>query len=328
MIQDPQGLRQHVTGRSPAAGWRAPAFPDIVAHVLKNAAAWLMAAALTLPGRALAALPCPEGGQSEPSEVALSLKNVGLDLRDGGSWAKAARSFRDAADELAECESLDDERLRWSLWAVEAFERSAGSPEEQRAMGEFVEHQLAILDRHPASGSMADLPRLREARDRLRPAAPPESADRPPEGPSPPPASGGRPPRFKAQAAMIGVGGAVLVTSLVTMGAFLVKAKRLTGALDDLYGQFGANDCGLRPADDYPSSDAATCDDLRAQRGDIQDKGRTANAVAIGSMAFAVVGGAVAIAGLAWMLRDRRRDPQSRVLITPTWTGLRLEGRF
>lgn len=297
---------------------------------LDDVAAWLTAAALTLPGSAAAAgPPCPAGGQAEPSEVALSLKNVALDLRDGGSWTKSTRAFRDAADELAECESLDDERLRWSLWAVEAFDKSAASPEEQREMVKFVERQLEILDGHPASRTMADLPRLREARARLQPAERPNTGPELASDSNSPAPSDRRPPRSRAPAAVLGVGGAVLVAGVAVLIPFASRARKLDAELNQrLYPEFMANGCHIDSSGDSPDSSPATCNSLRAEREELVSSGRTAAAVAYTGAAFVAIGGIVTITGLVLLLRDRRRNQQSRLQVIPTIGGVRLEGRF
>ena len=91
-----------------------------IAHVTLLSFALTSSPAAALP-------PCPAGGMPQPPGKALALKNAAQDLRDSEEWAKAAQSFRYAADELPTCDDFDDERLRWSLWAVEAFDRSAST---------------------------------------------------------------------------------------------------------------------------------------------------------------------------------------------------------
>lgn len=271
----------------------------------------------------------PECSSAQPSERALALKNAALELRDAESWGKAAGGFRDAADELSGCEGLDDERLRWSLWAIEAFERNPGPPEDRQAMQEFVERQLKILESHPASHSMTDLPRLREARGRLQPVkttTSPADAE-----PSLDPRRTSRSPRSRAGMTLVGVGSAVFIPSLVLMGAFSAKNFALNSDLrgaDGVYVHMKNTHCGITPMEDLSGSNPANCDALRSERERIKDDGHSNNRILTASIVTSIVGGAAALAGLVLLIRNRKQVQQSRLRIAPMFGGLQLGGHF
>lgn len=296
---------------------------------LSGYVAGVVAGTLTLAS--LPASAAPACADTQLSEGALALKNAALELRDAGSWAKAARSFRDAADELSPCPELDDVRLRWSLWAVEAFEKAPASPEDRESMGDFVARQLAILQGHTESADLADLPQLHAARERLRP----DTAEKPAEvqGASPPAPSAG-PSSSKAPVALIGTGSALLVPSLVLVGAMKAKSAQLSEQLNGaggIYDQMNEEMCGVLPDEDSPGSDSAQCDALREARSRIRDDGRLVNAIGYTAIATSVVGGVLAITGIALLVRARKRARgglQSRLQLMPTFGGAHLSGHF
>lgn len=284
-----------------------------------------------LSGSPAAALPpCPAGGMTQPPGKALALKNAAQDLRDGEEWAKAAQSFRYAADELPTCDDFDDERLRWSLWAVEAFDKSASTDETRRAMADFLVRQLEVLESR--ASALPDLPQLQAARDRLQP----PSIRRPP----PPPADPGledtaatpatRP--SKTPLVLLGVGGTVVVLSVALLTPFSLRNSRLDRMLngdDGVYAQMAAQGCGLSPTEDRIPGFAANCNTLRQAREDFLAEGKVANAVVISTAVTATLGGVAAITGLALHLR-RRSDKKSTSAMTigPTPGGLLVQGRF
>lgn len=282
--------------------------------------AWLTAVAVTLPGRTTAAAPaCPEGGLTQPPEAALSRKNAALDLRDGGSWAAAARSFRDAADELPACPELDDVRLRWSLWAVEAYEHGDAPAADRRATAEFVDRQLALLEDHPTSRELPDRQRLRAAGERLRPRPAPATTS---------PAPAGERTARTTPLFLLGLGGAALASSLALVGVFSVRNRRLNAGLFEFYDRFATAGCGLDPAQDVWWSGPATCQALRDERTQMLAAGARNNRLVIAGAVTTALGASLALAGLVMLLRRTPRAGQARVRVTPTLAGLRVEGNF
>lgn len=293
-----------------------------IAHVTLLSFALSSSPAAALP-------PCPAGGMTQPPGKALALKNAAQDLRDSEEWAKAAQSFRYAADELPTCDDFDDERLRWSLWAVEAFDRSASTDEARRAMADFVVRQLEVLEAR--ASALPDLPQLQAARDRLQPTPirrpPPPLADPGFEdAPTSPPPRPSRTPLV-----LLGVGGAVLVLSVALLTPFSLRNSKLDRMLNGeggVYAQMAAQGCGLSPTQDRIPGFAANCNTLREAREDFLAEGKVANTVVISTAVTATLGGVLAITGLALHLRQRKNSDKAAMLVGPTLGGFFIQGRF
>lgn len=286
----------------------------------------LVLLALMLASRPAAAIPaCPKGGAGEPSGRALALKNAAQDFRESEAWVEAARSFRNAADALPACETFDDERLRWSLWAVEALEKAGSPTAERSAMSDFLARQLAVLEDHETGRSLPDLPQLQAAHEQLRPAA--TSRDDAP-------AEATRSRRATTGIALLGVGSGVLVASVALLAPFSLRNARLDGELNGrngVYMQMLVAGCGLSPAADHVGSNLAACNQLRNEREDILDRGKVSNGIVLGTAVTATVGGLVALTGVVLFLRERNRTREtarSTVSVTPTWGGVLVQGRF
>lgn len=274
--------------------------------------------------------PCPAGGMTQPPGKALSLKNAAQDLRDSEEWAKAAQSFRYAADELPTCHDFDDERLRWSLWAVEAFDKSATTDEARRSMADFVVRQLEVLEGH--ASTLPDLPQLQAARDRLQPTPirrpPPQLADPGLDDTAASPAP--RPSRTPL--VLLGVGGAVLVLSVALLTPFSLRNARFDRMLngkDGVYAQMAAQGCGLSPGEDRIPGFVPNCDALRGHREQLLADGKVANAVVISTAVTATLSGIAAITGLALHLRQRSNKRAVKTMtIGLTPGGLIMQGHF
>lgn len=295
--------------------------------------AHLILLTLALSSRPAAALPaCPAAGMSQPPGKALSFKNAAQDLRDREEWAKAAQSFRHAADELPTCEDFDDERLRWSLWAVEAHEKS-GDTGAQQAMSDFVARQLAALEDHPSGRALPDLPQLQAARDRLQPSP----LQRPAPTAAPPPDTSPDHPHARSSRAplvLLGVGGAVLALSVALLVPFSLRNKDLDRQLNGeggIYDQMAAMGCGITPAADEIPGNLNNCNYLRDDREELLAHGQVANAIVIGTAVTASLGGIAAITGLGLHLRQRRaarETAKTTLTLGPTLNGVFVRGRF
>ncbi|MBL9104400.1 MAG: hypothetical protein JNL82_25870 [Myxococcales bacterium] len=290
---------------------RRPCVPLLIAALI---ASWpAPAPALAPPAK------CPKKVDAAPPAEALELKNVAQDMRSAEAWTKATRYFRDAVVALPRCPTYADERLRWTLWAVETFEASRAAPDDD--LRGFVDAQLDLLA--PDTDRLPDHPQLVAARERLQPVAEPEPQPVPEDIP-PPPVRRSRP----AGPALLGTGGAVLVVGAVLGGVFASRARGLSDQLNGdagLYDQAAAVGCGAEPT----AGDDPSCTDLRADIDHTRDAGHSADTVAVVGISLAAVGAALALTGLGLTLHARRaRRSESTLRVVPQWAGLSLTGRF
>ena len=264
---------------------------------------------------------CPEDDGAPPPSEALALKNAAQELRAAGSFAKAARYFRDAVEELPACAAFADERLRWSLWAAEMSGR-AGVADDGELL-KFLDASLAEIESTLAGRELPDYLQLVATRDDERAAL----AARPRTRPRPPAAPRGR---DRVGLGLMAGGAPLVVTGAALLAAFSVKANRLSGDLagvGGLYTQWSALDCSLAAQPGEPPG----CADLRARRSELRTEGLAANRVVVTSIALLAVGAALALAGLAVHihgLRQRRRAGAARLRVVPAGAGLVLHGSF
>ena len=263
---------------------------------------------------------CPDDPAVAPPSDALALKNAAQEMRAAESWAKASRLFRDAVEELPDCATYADERLLWSLWAVETFERA-----EIKDDGELLrstEDAVTKIEASPNGRLHPDYPRLVGARDRLRASARGRPRSRRP------PAVARAPFATRLGVGLMASGAPVLLTGTIVAGVYSARANALTDRLtgdNGIYEQWTAAGCG--PAAE--PGEAAACEGLRGTRADIRREGHTVNTVVITSLVMVAVGSVLVLAGLGSYLHGRsvaRRHAQLRVV--PTFGGLAVHGRF
>jgi len=279
-----------------------------------------LSAALVLswstPAVALAPPRCPKKADAAPPAEALELKNVAQDMRSAEAWQKASRYFRDAARALPACSTFADERLRWTLWAIEAFEHTR-APADDELRG-FVDEQIEVLA--PEADRLADHSQLLAARERLAPAPAAEPEPVPGDRPSPPPASRGR----NLGIGLAVSGGVLLVAGAVVGGVFAARAR---GLADELNGAGGRYD-QLAAAGCNGMAAGSECDGLRGGIAELRDDGRRANTIAVVGISLAVVGVALAATGIGLTLRARKDRRAAAVRALPQWGGLVLSGQF
>lgn len=278
--------------------------------------ALLAALATAWPQLALAAPACPKKADASPPAEALELKNVAQDLRSSEAWGKASRYFRDAVAALPECSTYADERLRWTLWAIEAFEHTR-APVDDELRG-FVDRQIEALA--PEAEKLADHGQLIAARERLAP-APVAEEPVPEDSPEPGPVSA------RGRGAGIGLaagGGALLVTGAVLGGVFAGRARGLSDELNGaggLYDQQAAAGCN-------GTGGAASCEEVRGEIAGVREDGRRANTIAVVGISLAAVGAALAVTGIGLTIRARRARRAAGLQVAPAWGGLVVSGVF
>ncbi len=265
---------------------------------------------------------CPADPVAAPPSEALALKNAAQEMRAAQSWAKASRLFRDAVEELPACATYADERLRWSLWAVETFDRAQVADDGQllRALEDAVDK----IETTPNGRLLPDYPQLVAARDRLRDSAPWRPFTRAPDQPR-------KPMAIRLGIGLMAGGAPVLLTGTILAGVFGARAvvlnDRLTGPAG-VYEQWGAAGCG--PAAE--PGEASACAGLRDTRTDIRSQGAAVNRVVIASLVLVGVGSAVVLAGLGTYLhgrkQGRRLGQRADLRILPSFGGLTISGRF
>lgn len=170
--------------------------------------------------------------------------------------------------------------------------------------------------------------------ERITPKEPePEGPVEPPT-PEPPPVDPGKSKRVTG-IALIGVGGGMMVAGTVVGAIFADKGVDLRDQLDtELYPDFKTNGCGTSPDKDAPGANMGTCNDLRAKRSDLRDRGATVNGVAGGMLAVGLVGLGLAVGGAVLFAKGKRTSDawkatqQARFRVAPTFGGLVLHGRF
>ena len=228
--------------------------------------------------------PCPDDLAAAPPPEALALKNAAQELRVARSPAKASRLFREAVEELPACATYADERLLWTLWAVETFDE-AGIADEGGLLLRATDDALTKIESTPNGRLHPAYPRLVGARDRLRDSA----------GRRPIPVSRARDTAPRAPlATRLGIGlmvsGApVLVSGSIVAGVYSARAGRLT---DQLTGEGGIYEqwsvAGCAPAAE--AGEASACAGLRDARAEIRRDGQTVNRVVVASLVMVGVG--------------------------------------
>lgn len=271
-----------------------------------------------------AAPDCPEALDADPPSEALALKNAAQEMRAAQSWAKASRLFRDAVEELPDCATYADERLLWSLRAVDTF-RQAEIADDGTLLN-FTEDSVRRLEAIPGGSQLPDYPRLVAARDELQDGARwrPRLAREP---------QSARPQLPLAQRLGLGLmigGGGLLLAGTVVTGIYSARANALTQQLSGpggVYEQWAAEDCGPT----IMLGESSRCSDLRADQAELRRDGFAANRAVIGSLVMVSVGAAVVLAGLGTYLHGRRAAPwreRSTLRLLPTAGGLVFSGRF
>lgn len=162
--------------------------------------------------------------------------------------------------------------------------------------------------------------------ERVTPKEPePEGPVEPPE-PEPPPVDPGKKNRVTGLA-LLGTGAGLMVAGTALGAAFAARGARLRDDLDGLYEEFKANGCAIDSADDFPMSNATTCDGLRSDREELTGPGKTANAIAGVGLALGIVGIGLAVGGAVLFTKgksasDEWKASQAKVRVTPTFGGL------
>ena len=276
--------------------------------------------ALSLPPKpVLAAAPatqvCPDDVDASPPAQALALKNAGQELRAAGSFLRASECFRLAVQELPDCATYADERLRWSLWAAEHFERAdPGADPELRA---FLERQVAKLGVSPESAALPDYPQLVAARDRQRQAK--RTA-----GPDPATAA---PPRRSMRIGVALMAGAapLVVSGSVLTGLYNARAHDFSDQLADLDKQGADDGCTSAPQ----HGEQASCADYRQLHDDLHDNRLVTSRGFITGVTLLGVGAGLLLAGLVTHLQGRRAERRLAGLrLIPARNGLALIGQF
>ena len=272
---------------------------------------------------------CPEDPAAAPPSEALALKNAAQEMRAAQSLRsliKASRLFRDAVEELPDCATYADERLRWSLWAIETFDQAGITDEDGELLRSTVD-AVTKIEASPNGRLMPDYPRLVAARDRMR-----DSAGWRPLARRPRAHGAHKPPlATRLGVGLMASGGPLVLAGTIVAGVYSARANRLTDRLagaGGIYEQWAAAGCGPTAE----SGEASACVGLRDARADIRREGATVNRVVITSLVLVAVGSAIVLAGLGSYLHGRtiaRRDRASaRLRILPTFGGLSLSGSF
>ncbi len=250
-----------------------------------------------------------------PPALAMTLKNAGQELRAAGSFLRASQCFRNAVEELPDCATYADERLRWGLWATEDLERA--DPGMDTDLPAFLERQVALLEASPEGRSLSDYPQLVAARDRHRRSGR-SSGPRAPASPAP--------PRTQRIALGLMAGGApLMVTGAVLTGLFNVRGNRLADRLDVLNMDGAAEGCTAAPQ----PGEAGRCADLRSLHDEVHDDKLVATRGLITGITVLGVGAGLLIAGLVTQLHGRRPARRSAGLrVLPAGAGLVLRGQF
>lgn len=286
----------------------------------KRLLATLLGVALHLPpGPVLAAAPapqrCPTDVDAAPPSLALTLKNAGLELRAAGSFLRAAQCFRSAVEELPDCATYADERLRWSVWAAEDLERA--DPGKNTDLHTFLERQVVLVESSPEGRALADLPLLIAARDRQK-----SSRRRAAAGTASSPVA----PRARQVAVGLMAGGApLMVAGAALTGVFEVRGDRFSDRIGALNIEGADAGCTAAARPDEPER----CADLRALHDDAHDEKLIATRGLITGVTVLGVGAGLLLAGLLTQLHARppaRRGAALRLL--PAGAGLVLRGQF
>jgi len=269
--------------------------------------------------------PCPEDPVAAPPSEALALKNAAQEMRAAQSWAKASRLFRDAVEELPDCATYADERLLWTLWAIETFDQ-AGIEDAGGELLRTAEDAVTKIDTTPSGRLHPDYPRLVSARDRLREGARWRPFHRSPRRDKRP-----TPLATRLGIGLMASGAPLLISGTIVAGVYSARANGLTDQLTGeggIYEQWTASGCGPTAE----AGEAAPCAGLRDARADIRREGQAVNQVVIASLVMVAVGSAVVLAGLGGYLHgrsvSRRGGDQARLRILPTFGGVAVTGRF
>ncbi|HEY0133967.1 MAG TPA: hypothetical protein VGB85_07800 [Nannocystis sp.] len=268
--------------------------------------------------------PCPEDPTATPPSEALALKNAAQEMRAAESYVKASRLFRDAVEELPDCATYADERLLWSLWAIETFDK-AGVADESGELLHATEDAVTRIEASPNGRLMPDYPRLVAARDRMRDTAPRRPFMRAPRATNPNRA----PLATRLGVGLMASGGPLVLAGTIVAGVYSARANRLTDRLaggGGIYEQWAAAGCGPTAE----AGEASACAGLRDARADIRREGVAVNRVVITSLVLVAIGSAIVLAGLGSYLHGRNtaRRGHARVRMVPTFGGLSLSGSF
>lgn len=290
-------------------------------HATAAAPVDLPANGATNSGEAAGPPACPEDAEAAPPSEALALKNAAQEMRAAGSWAKASRLFREAVDELPACDTYADERLLWTMLAVDTF-KQAGVRDEGGELLHTLDATVGHLDRTPHGRLLPDYPRAVAARDELR-AGTPWYLRRQPAPPTRAPLA------TRLGVGMMLAGAPVLITGTILAGVYSARAghfsQELTGP-GGVYEKWTAAGCTSTPEMGEPP----ICSGLRDTRADLRAQGFAANKVVIGSLVLVGVGAAIVVAGLGSYLHGRRSQKRQRanLQLLPAPNGVALIGRF
>lgn len=285
------------------------------------------AAPVDLPGKtavddAAAGSPaCPEDRDATPPSEALALKNAAQEMRAARSFAKASRLFRDAVDELPACDAYADERLLWTMLAVDTF-KQAGVRDEDGDLLRTTDATVRHLDTTPHGRLLPDYPRVVAARDELRAGTPWYLRRDPPPSTRAPLAT-------RLGIGMILSGTPVLITGTILAGVYSARVGHLSQELTGpggVYEKWTEAGCNSTAEEGEPS----ICPGLRDTRADLRAQGYAANKVVIGSLVLVGVGAAIVVAGLGSYLHGRRlqRRQRAHLHLLPAPNGVALVGRF
>ena len=264
---------------------------------------------------------CPDEPDAAPPSEALALKNAAQEMRAAQSWAKASRLFREAVEELPACDAYADERLLWTLLAVDTFEQT-GARDEDGELLRTTDATVRHLDQTPHGRLLPDYPRVVAARDELR-AGTPWYLRRDPPSPSRAPLA------TRLGVGMMLSGAPALLTGTILAGVYSARAGHLSQELTGpggVYEQWTALGCPALAEAGEPGG----CAGLRDSRSDLREQGFAANRVVIGSLVLVGVGAAFIVAGLGSYLHGRRlqRRQRAQLHLLPAPGGLTLVGRF
>lgn len=208
--------------------------------------------------------------------------------------------------------------------------------EKQRSQLDYakkaLEEYVAAIEKDPSLGADPEevrpvLAEIDAEIERLTPKV--VEPEGPKEEPKPePPPDPGKSKRVTGLA-LIGAGAGLVVAGTAVGAAFAVKGGNLRGQLDtEVYPMFQTSGCGTDPKDDLPTASVMTCNDLRGQRQDLLDQGKTANVIAGVGIGIGVVGLGLAIGGAVLFAKGKKAtdqwkaEQQARVRVTPTFGGL------
>ena len=271
------------------------------------------------PGPSQAAAPapqqCPTDIDAAPPALAMTLKNAGQELRAAGSFLRASQCFRGAVEELPDCATYADERLRWGLWAAEDLERA--DPGMNTDLRTFLERQVAVLEASPEGRALPDLPLLIAARDRQKSGRGRGHSDA---------TASPAPPRIRRIAGGLLAGGApLLVVGAVLTGMFKIRGDRLSDRLGALNTEGTAAGCRAAATPGEPDR----CAELRTEHDDLHDEKLVATRGLITGITVLGVGAGLLLAGLVTQLHGRRPARRSAGLrLLPVGAGLLLRGQF